>query len=107
MSIIDDDKVELSWFYVSLYCIDKIYNFHIRGFSPFCHSITDIDDFCLTFCERFSHSFTQKIWHNAGIEISRSDNDGISFSYCIFCIWVEVSIISDEPGIDDILIDIM
>lgn len=105
--IVHDDIVELAWFDISFYCLYKINNLHVGCLTALGHRITDVDDLSVTRVECLAHTLTEEIRDDTRIEISRPDDDRVSFGDGLFCTRIEVSRIVLEPGIDNILVDIV
>lgn len=105
--IVHDDIVELAWFDISFYCLYKINNLHVGCLTALGHRITDVDDLGITRVECLAHTLTEEIGYDTRIEVSRPDDDRVSFDDGLFCTRIEVSRIVLEPGIDDVLIDIV
>jgi hypothetical protein len=106
-SVIYDHIVELAGIDISFYRIDKVYDFHIGRLATFGHRVTDIYDFCTCIVEGFTHTFREEIGYYARIEISGADDDIVSLEDSFMSEGIQVSFVTFEPGIDDILIDIM
>lgn len=104
---ISDHVVELTWideFFDRVYEID---DFHIRRFPTFSHSITNVDDLSARFMECFTHPFREEIRDDARIEISRTDDDVVSIKNRLTSARIDIALVSFEPCIDDILVDIV
>ena len=106
-AIIYDDVVELAWVDILLDSIHEVDHFHIRGLSSFGHCIADVDDLRMTSFECSSHADTEEIRDECREEIPWSEDDIVCHEECFLCMGIEVSLFTDEPGIDDILVDIM
>lgn len=106
-AIIHDHVVELSGVDIFLDSIYEVDHFHIRRLTTFGHSIADIDDLRMTPSEGSSHTDTEEIRDECREKISRSEDDIVCFEESLLSVRIQISYFTDEPGIDDILVDIM
>ena len=57
--------------------------------------------------ERFAHTAREEIRDDTRIEIPWTDDDIVGFEYCFFGSRIERALISLEPRIHDILVDVV
>ena len=107
MSIVDYSIVELARIDISLDSIDEVDHFHIGSLTSLGHCIADIDDLYFTFTEGFFHACAEQVGNYTRIEIARPDDDVVSIQDGFSGIGIDITLRPYEPGIGDILIDIM